>query len=79
MNTMVNQHRSHLVSGSTVPYQPGSLPMEPICAAPGCTNVVQENWDETGRLCGRCAIEEELFDRESRWDRVFPDRRPPQA
>ena len=67
---MLNQNRSNFVSESS--YQAGALPKEPICAAPGCSNVVFESWDEKGRICGRCAIEEELFDRESRWNRVFP-------
>lgn len=42
-----------------------------LCACPGCRNVVREPWEETGRLCARCAIEEDLYDREARRERAF--------
>ena len=42
------------------------------CARPHCHNVVTEPWDETGTLCASCAIENDLSDREGRWDRCFP-------
>jgi hypothetical protein len=34
---------------------------------------VNDRWEETGRYCGRCAIEKDLFDREKRRERCFPD------
>ena len=40
------------------------------CARPGCANSFVELWEETGLLCGRCAIETDLYDRDLRWDRV---------
>ena len=42
-----------------------------LCANPSCVNLVAESWEETGTLCARCAIEEDLFDREGRRDRAF--------
>lgn len=42
-----------------------------LCASPTCFNTFVDPWDETG-LCERCAIETELFDRDARWERVFP-------
>jgi hypothetical protein len=47
------------------------LPSKP-CATRGCTNLVTEPWDESGNLCARCAIEDDLADRYGRWDRLFP-------
>jgi len=38
------------------------------CAVPGCPNRVLEPWEESGRLCARCALEGELFDREARFE-----------
>lgn len=46
----------------------------PRCASQGCGNLVHEAWEETGTLCGRCAIGNELFDRDSRRENVFPSR-----
>ncbi|MEO7919765.1 MAG: hypothetical protein ABIT01_09905, partial [Thermoanaerobaculia bacterium] len=69
---MLNQNHSSVASRTSPAFVSTSVPVRPICAAPGCTNVVLDPWDDTGRLCGRCAIEEELFDRDSRRDRVFP-------
>ncbi len=43
-----------------------------LCSAPGCRNVIGEDWDESGRYCARCAIERDLWDRESRRLRCFP-------
>ena len=56
----------------SIPIPRPSFEPDAICAGPGCSNVVTESWDDLGRLCGRCAIEDDLFDRESRWSRVFP-------
>jgi hypothetical protein len=44
---------------------------EPVCANPICSNLVLEVWEETGRYCARCAIEQDLYDREARRERVF--------
>ncbi len=42
-----------------------------LCAHANCCNLVAEVWEETGTLCARCAIEEDLFDREERRRRSF--------
>lgn len=42
-----------------------------LCASPTCFNSFVDSWDESG-LCERCVLETELFDREARWERVFP-------
>jgi pimeloyl-ACP methyl ester carboxylesterase len=43
------------------------------CATAGCPRAAVEP-DEDGALrCGPCAIERELYDREARWARAFPD------
>lgn len=44
------------------------------CAKNGCTNTVLDEWEESGLLCAECALEEDLCDRESRWDRMYPGR-----
>ncbi len=44
-----------------------------LCASPTCINTFVDSWDESG-LCERCILEAELFDREARWERVFPVR-----
>jgi hypothetical protein len=44
------------------------------CARPGCPNTVLDEWEESGLLCSECALEEELRDREARWDRMYPGR-----
>jgi hypothetical protein len=44
------------------------ISFRPRCAVPGCPNRVSEPWEETGRLCPRCAVETELFDREARFE-----------
>lgn len=55
------------------PFVPGTPVENPtLCATPSCTNLVSEYWEETGRLCGRCAIEDDLYDRETRRLRSFP-------
>ncbi len=56
------------------PYVHPAGPVEhpSLCATPDCTNLVTDSWEETGRLCGRCAIEEDLYDRETRRLRSFP-------
>lgn len=52
---------------------PSSEPRAPhLCENSGCHNLVSDCWDPEGRLCGRCALDAELFDREKRWARVFP-------
>jgi hypothetical protein len=42
-----------------------------VCARDGCTNPLVDVWEETETLCGRCALETELFDRDSRRERFF--------
>ena len=44
------------------------------CARTGCPNTVLDEWEESGLLCGECALEEDLCDREARWDRMYPGR-----
>ena len=44
------------------------------CARAGCTNTVLDEWEESGLLCGECALEDDLCDREARWDRMYPGR-----
>ena len=44
------------------------------CSRAGCPNTVVDEWEESGLLCGECALEEELCDREARWDRMYPGR-----
>lgn len=44
------------------------------CARAGCPNTVLDEWEESGLLCAECALEEDLCDRESRWDRIYPGR-----
>ncbi len=53
-----------------VPRPPRRVP----CSRPGCPNTVLEEWEESGLLCSECALEEELRDREARWDRMYPGR-----
>jgi len=44
------------------------------CARSGCPNTVLDEWEESGLLCAECALEEDLCDREARWDRIYPGR-----
>jgi hypothetical protein len=44
------------------------------CARENCPNTVRDEWEESGLLCSECALEEELRDREARWDRMYPGR-----
>ena len=44
------------------------------CARAGCPNTVLDEWEESGLLCAECALEEDLRDREVRWDRMYPGR-----
>jgi hypothetical protein len=44
------------------------------CARENCPNTVLDEWEESGLLCSECALEEELRDREARWDRIYPGR-----
>ncbi len=44
------------------------------CSRAGCPNTVLDEWEESGLLCSECALEEELRDREARWDRMYPGR-----
>lgn len=44
------------------------------CARTACPNTVLDEWEESGLLCSECALEEELRDREARWDRIYPGR-----
>jgi hypothetical protein len=56
--------------------KPGALrvPKRVACSRPGCSNTVLDEWEESGLLCPECALEEELRDREARWDRMYPGR-----
>lgn len=49
-------------------------PKRVSCSRTGCPNTVLEEWEESGLLCSECALEEELRDREARWDRMYPGR-----
>lgn len=51
----------------------GALRSRQTCASPDCTNLVIEEWDEQGRFCARCTIEGDLFDRDARRERLFPE------
>ena len=53
---------------------PPASPRRVRCAKPGCPNTVVDEWEESGLLCAECALEEELCDREVRWDRMYPGR-----
>jgi hypothetical protein len=50
------------------------VPRRVACARAGCPNTVVDEWEESGLLCGECALEEDLCDREARWDRMYPGR-----
>ena len=50
------------------------VPRRVACSRTGCPNTVVDEWEESGLLCGECALEEELCDREARWDRMYPGR-----
>lgn len=56
--------------GPTPPRPPRRVP----CARAGCAKTVLDEWEESGLLCAECALEEDLCDRESRWDRIYPGR-----
>lgn len=49
-------------------------PKRVACARENCPNTVLDEWEESGLLCSECALEEELRDREARWDRMYPGR-----
>jgi hypothetical protein len=51
-----------------------SPPRRVQCSRAGCPNTVLDEWEESGLLCSECALEEELRDREARWDRMYPGR-----
>lgn len=53
---------------------PARAPRRVPCARPGCSNTVVDEWEESGLLCAECALEEDLCDREGRWDRMYPGR-----
>ena len=53
---------------------PLQAPRRVACSRAGCPNTVVDEWEESGLLCGECALEEELCDREARWDRMYPGR-----
>ena len=57
-------------AGPAAPRAPRRVP----CARAGCPNTVLDEWEESGLLCSECALEEELRDREARWDRMYPGR-----
>ncbi|MBK8594149.1 MAG: hypothetical protein IPP07_27195 [Holophagales bacterium] len=50
------------------------VPRRVACSRADCTNTVLDEWEESGLLCAECALEEELCDREARWDRMYPGR-----
>lgn len=50
------------------------VPRRVACSRAGCRNTVLDEWEESGLLCAECALEEELCDREARWDRMYPGR-----
>ena len=56
--------------GEAPPRAPRRVP----CAREGCPNTVLDEWEESGLLCGECALEKDLCDREARWDRIYPGR-----
>lgn len=60
-------------AGGTAAAQP-RVPRRVPCSRAGCPNTVGDEWEESGLLCGECALEEELCDREARWDRMYPGR-----
>ena len=63
---------THPSTAFPVPGQPLSSSAEArVCARDGCTNPLVEVWEETESLCGRCAVETELFDREARRERLW--------
>jgi hypothetical protein len=80
--------RSNLGSGRPLRFalrlfrrsRPGALPeaarprKRVPCARAECPNTVLEEWEESGLLCSECALEEDLRDREARWDRMYPGR-----
>ncbi len=53
---------------------PPKAPKRVPCARSGCPNTVLDEWEESGLLCAECALEEDLSDREARWDRMYPGR-----
>lgn len=55
---------------AAAPRSPKRVP----CSRTGCPNTVLDEWEESGLLCSECALEEELRDREARWDRMYPGR-----
>ena len=50
------------------------VPRRVACSRQGCPHTVLDEWEESGLLCSECALEEELRDREARWDRMYPGR-----
>ena len=63
----------HRREGATAP-EPERAPKRVPCARAGCPNTVVDEWEESGLLCAECALEEDLCDREARWDRMYPGR-----
>ena len=42
-----------------------------VCANAGCDRLVGDDpWEKSARLCWRCALERDLWDRDARWDHV---------
>ncbi len=62
--------RGEAGSAAAAPRTPKRVP----CAREACPNTVLDEWEESGLLCSECALEEELRDREARWDRMYPGR-----
>lgn len=61
-------------AGATAPPSAVRTPRRVACTRPGCPNTILDEWEESGLLCAECALEEDLCDRESRWDRIYPGR-----
>ena len=66
---------SNATFDSLFPLDPSSLPIlfatgGALCTSPHCNNLVEEPWEETGTLCATCAVEADLADRLTRWDRL---------
>lgn len=53
------------------PAPPSLQPERRLCASPSCCNSYVGSGEGDG-LCESCALELDLFDREARWQRVFP-------
>lgn len=42
-----------------------------VCSNTGCDRLVGDDpWEKSASLCWRCALERDLWDRDSRWDHL---------